>query len=513
MTRKRRALISVSDKRGLAAFAESLRSLSFEIVSTGGTARALREAGVEVVDVSAVTGFPEIMDGRVKTLHPHIHAGLLARAGVDDAVLAEHGIEPFDLLVVNLYPFEQVTARDDVSFAEAVENIDVGGPAMLRAAAKNHERVAVVVDPADYGAVLEAFEAGEPSPALRLRFAAKAFAHTARYDSAIGRFLAARESTRAPYPESLVLGWDKAQELSYGENPHQTAALYRERGGGGIAHGTLLQGKPLSYNNLLDADAAVRCVGAFPGPACVIVKHMTPCGAATAGSLVSAYDAAHATDPTSAFGGIIAFNRPLDAATAISIVERQVAHVVAAPAVEPGARAAFAKKQSLRVIETGAARERRALELRSIGGGVLVQEPDEAALDPATLRVVTRRAPTDAELRDLVFAWIVVKFVKSNAIVYARDGRTLGIGAGQTSRVMSARIAGLKAEEQRLSLDGAVMASDAYIPFRDGLDVAAALGIRAVIQPGGSMRDKEVIAAADEHGIAMVVTGIRHFRH
>jgi phosphoribosylaminoimidazolecarboxamide formyltransferase/IMP cyclohydrolase len=520
MSEKRRALISVSNKEGVVALAESLLDLSFEIVSTGGTAAALRDAGIAVVDVSAVTGFPEIMDGRVKTLHPNIHAGLLARPGIDDEVLAGLGIEPFDLLVVNLYPFERVVAAPQVSLADAIENIDVGGPAMLRAAAKNHERMTVVVDAADYAGVAQAFASGIPPLDLRRRLAAKAFAHTARYDAAIARFLAAADSSSGSYPDSLVLGWDKGSELRYGENPHQHAALYldRETGAGSIAHGALLQGKALSYNNLLDADAALQCVQALEAPGCVIVKHMNPCGVAVADDPTSAYEAAYASDPTSAFGGIIAFNRPLDAVTAESILSRQVADVIASPSVPDEARQKLAAKPNIRVIETGhaasnAGRSWRSLELRSIVGGLLVQQPDAGHVAPGALQTVTRRAPSEEELRDLLFAWTVVKYVKSNAIVYARGGRTLGIGAGQTSRVMSARIAGLKAEEQKFSLEGAVMASDAFIPFRDGLDVAASFGIRAVIQPGGSVRDREVIDAADEHGIAMVATGMRHFRH
>jgi phosphoribosylaminoimidazolecarboxamide formyltransferase/IMP cyclohydrolase len=519
MTAKRRALISVSDKRGLIAFAKSLQALSFEIVSTGGTAAALRDGGLSVIEVSDLTGFPEIMDGRVKTLHPHIHAGLLARRGIDDAVLEAHGIKAFDLLVVNLYPFEQTAARCGVTFDEVIENIDVGGPAMLRAAAKNHGRVTVVVDAGDYGAVADALARGGPDDALRLRLGAKAFAHTARYDAAICRYLFAQEAPASDYPPTLVLGWDKAPySLRYGENPHQSAALYLDRSGpGSVAHGDLLQGKPLSYNNLLDADAAVHCAAAFAEPACVIVKHMNPCGVAISTSIREAYDGAYAADPTSAFGGIIAFNRALDQETARAIVARQVADVIAAPAVAAEARVALAQKPNIRVIATGGVEAQNtpahALELRTIAGGVLVQQPDDGVLDAAQLQVVTQRAPSEAELRDLLFAWRVVKHVKSNAIVYAREGRTLGIGAGQTSRVMSARIAGLKADEQALSLDAAVMASDAFFPFRDGLDVAAALGIRAVIQPGGSLRDKEIVSAADEHRMAMVLTGLRHFRH
>jgi phosphoribosylaminoimidazolecarboxamide formyltransferase/IMP cyclohydrolase len=517
MSARRRALISVSDKRGIVDLAQALHRLSFEIVSTGGTAAVLRAAGVGVIDVEDLTGFPEIMDGRVKTLHPKIHAGLLARPGIDDAVLAEHGIQPFDLVAVNLYPFARVAAQPEAELADAIEHIDIGGPAMLRAAAKNHERVTVVVESEDYARVAEAFAAGEPPLALRRSLAAKAFAHTARYDGLIARYLDAQASRGTAYPERLVLGWDKAYELRYGENPHQRAALYLEGGarGGTAAGGTLLQGKPLSYNNLLDADAAVGCAADLSAPACVIVKHMNPCGAAVAEDVLGAYEGAYAADPISAFGGIIAFNRPLDGRTAQAIVARQRADVVAAPSVAPEARAAFAGKPNVRIIETGApaAASAERLELRSIAGGLLVQQPDRGRLETAELRTVTRRAPDEREVRDLLFAWTIVKHVKSNAIVYAAQGRTLGIGAGQTSRVMSARIAGLKAAEQNLPLAGAVMASDAFLPFRDGLDVAAELGIRAVIQPGGSVRDREVNAAADEHGIAMVFTAMRHFRH
>ena len=515
MTAQRRALLSVSDKQGIVEFARSLLDLSFELISTGGTARALRDAGIPVTDVSAVTGFPEIMDGRVKTLHPKIHGGLLARAGIDDAVLVEHGITAIDLLAVNLYPFERVVATPGASTADAIENIDVGGPAMIRAAAKNHERVTVVVDPADYPQVIESLRAGGPTPEQRRRLAAKAFGHTSRYDAAISRYLAGRDTAQEVLPARLVLGWNKAQELRYGENPHQRAALYVSTTPrpGSVAQGRLLQGKPLSYINLLDADAAMQCATAFEQPACVIVKHATPCGVAIGADPLEAYRAAYSADPVSAFGGVIAFNRPIGADEASAVVEQHV-DVVVAPRVGDDARQVLARKPNTRVLETG---ERSGgepeVEIRSIDGGVLVQQRDRGTIGPGDLETVTKRAPTEQEIRDMLFAWTVVKYVKSNAIVYARDGKTLGIGGGQTSRVMSAQIGITKAGEQHFSLEGAAMASDAFFPFRDGLDVAAAHGVSAVIQPGGSVRDAEVIQAADEHGIAMVFTRMRHFRH
>jgi phosphoribosylaminoimidazolecarboxamide formyltransferase / IMP cyclohydrolase len=515
MSANRRALLSVSDKTGIVAFARSLLDLSFQLISTGGTARALREAGLPVVDVSAVTGFPEIMDGRVKTLHPKVHGGLLGRAQTDAAALAEHEISLIDVLAVNLYPFERVASRPGTSPAEAIENIDVGGPAMIRAAAKNHERVTVVVDPDDYADVIDAMRGGGPSTEQRRRLAVKAFGHTSRYDAAISRYLGAQEAVQETLPDRLVLGWNKAASLRYGENPHQSAALYvgTVPRPGSVAQGELLQGKALSYINLLDADAAMQCASAFDAPACVIVKHATPCGVAVGAGAAEAYRAAHAADPVSAFGGVIAFNRPLDGAAAAAVIE-QHADVVVAPQAEDEARRVLARKVNLRLIVTG---ERTSaepeVEIRSIDGGVLVQQRDRGTITAAELRTVTHRAPSESELRDLLFAWSVVKYVKSNAIVYARDGRTLGIGGGQTSRVMSAQIAITKAGEQNLSLQGAAMASDAFFPFRDGIDVAAGHGILAVIQPGGSIRDPEVIEAANEHGIAMVFTGMRHFRH
>ena len=513
MAHSRRALISVSDKAQLLELASGLKALGFELVSTGGTAAALRNAGIEVTEVSTTTGFPEIMDGRVKTLHPAIHAGLLARRGIDDAVLAEHGIGWFDLLAVNLYPFEQVSGRPGCTDEEAIEHIDVGGPAMLRAAAKNHARMVVIVDPRDYERVLvELTEHGEVSSDLKRELAQKTFAHTARYDSLIANFLAGKDETALP--ELLVHRWQRVQALRYGENPHQQAALYQPLDTPDSQSAwTQLQGKALSYNNLLDADTALACVNAFETPACVIVKHMNPCGVATAESLEEAYRLAYLTDPTSAFGGVIAFNQPLDGVTAAAITGQQHVDVIVAPSIEPAAREALERKRSTRVLERVAGGSPARWEMRSIGNGLLVQERDRPDPLDAALEIVSRRAPTEAELAALRFAWTVALYVKSNAIVYASAGRTLGIGAGQMSRVVSAKIAAMKAHDEDLDLRAAVMASDAFFPFRDGIDVAAGHGIRAVIQPGGSVRDQEVIDAANEHDMAMVLTGIRHFRH
>lgn len=516
----RRALLSVSDKAGLIELARGLSSLGVDLLSTGGTAKALREAGLPVRDVSEVTGFPEIMDGRVKTLHPKIHGGLLGREGIDDAVMAEHGIAPIDLLVVNLYPFAQTVAKPDCSYDDAVENIDIGGPAMLRATAKNHARTSVVVDPADYGALLEALQAGGTTPAMRRAWAAKAYAHTAAYDGQIAMWLSPRaEEPSQPetWPQTFHSSLSLASALRYGENPHQRGALYVEANAplGIVATATFLQGKELSYNNLADADAALECVKAFDAPACVIVKHANPCGVAVAADLMTAYDRAYAVDPTSAFGGIIAFNRELDAATAAEILKRQFVEVVIAPSIAADAMPHFAKKANVRVLACGAfdPGARSTLEYKKLAGGLLVQDADTDTLTAADLKIVSKLAPSADQLRDLLFAWKVAMYVKSNAIVYARDLQTVGIGAGQMSRVVSAKIAGLKAEEAGLVVPGSVMASDAFFPFRDGIDAAAQAGIAAVIQPGGSMRDAEVIAAADEHGMAMVFTGRRHFRH
>jgi phosphoribosylaminoimidazolecarboxamide formyltransferase/IMP cyclohydrolase len=516
----RRALVSVSDKTGIGAFARVLAARGVELLSTGGTLAALREEGLEVTAVEDYTGSPEVMDGRVKTLHPHIHGGLLARPGIDDAVLESHGIGVIDVLVVNLYPFEATAARPDCTDAEAIENIDVGGPAMLRAAAKNHEHIAVVVDPADYEPVLAALKDGGVPPAMRRQLAIKAFSHTARYDTAISHYLRTHSPTPDEWANPLQRSWDLLQPLRYGENPHQRAALYRtaERVPGSVAHALQLQGKELSFNNLVDADAAYQAVKAFDAVACVIVKHANPCGIATAVTPVMAYQLAYRTDPTSAFGGVIAFNRPLDQSSAEAIVAQQFAEVVIAPEVGKAALAALAKKQGIRVLETGwptasAAALRPTFEWKTIEGGLLVQTVDDGRVDVATAKVATQRQPTANELRDLKFAWSVVKYVKSNAIVLARDSATIGIGAGQPSRVMSARIAALKAEEAKLDVAGSVLASDAFFPFRDGIDAAAERGVVAVVQPGGSIRDDEVIRAADEHGMTMIFTGMRHFRH
>ena len=516
MSAPRRALLSVSDKRGVADFARRLAELSFELVSTGGTAQVLREAGLSVTGISEITGFPEVMDGRVKTLHPAVHGGLLARRGIDEETLDEHGIGMIDVLVVNLYPFEQIIADPRSSVSDAIENIDIGGPAMLRAAAKNHERVAVVVDAGDYDEVIESYRNGQPDDELRRRLAVKAYAHTARYDTAISGYLGGRSEPAEDAPDPLVLSLARTAELRYGENPHQFAALYVDPAAptGTVAQAEQHQGKPLSFNNLADADTALECVLAFDEPACVIVKHSNPCGVATADSPMAAYDLAWQGDPTSAFGGVIAFNRTLDADVASEIIERQFAEVIVAPEVEDAALAALAAKPNIRVLACGAPSAGSVTpDIRTIAGGVLLQSRDRGDPDSTAARTVTERQPTDTELADLMFAWRVARFVKSNAIVFAHGGRTVGIGAGQMSRVVSTRIAALKAEEEGLPLTGAVMASDAYFPFRDGIDGAAQHGIRAVIQPGGSIRDDEVVAAANEHDIAMVFTGVRHFRH
>ena len=516
-----RALISVSDKTGIVELARALHEMGIEILSTGGTANQIREAGVPVADVSSYTGFPEVMDGRVKTLHPRIHGGLLARRDVDAETMHEHGIAGIDLLVVNLYPFERTVAKPDCDLATAIENIDIGGPAMLRAAAKNHAWVTVVVDAGDYAAVLGELRAGRAvTPATRFRLAAKAFEHTARYDGAIAGYLGARDGTDAPpaaFPHTLNLQYAKSQEMRYGENPHQRAAFYVERAGteASVATAKQLQGKVLSFNNVADTDAALECVKSFEEPACVIVKHANPCGVAIGDRIRDAYDRAFRTDPTSAFGGIIAFNRALDAETAATIVERQFVEVVIAPRIEAGALETFASKENVRVLACGSllAAPQAAFDFKRVAGGLLVQDRDAGAVARGDLEVVTRRPPTEAEVRDLLFAWRVVKFVKSNAIVYCRDGMTIGVGAGQMSRVYSAKIAGIKAVDEGLEVRGSVLASDAFFPFRDGIDAAAEAGVSAVIEPGGSMRDDEVVAAADEHGMAMVFTRIRHFRH
>jgi phosphoribosylaminoimidazolecarboxamide formyltransferase/IMP cyclohydrolase len=516
----KRALLSVSDKTGLVEFARALAARNVEILSTGGTAKLLTDAGIAVREVSSHTGFPEIMDGRVKTLHPKIHGGLLGRRGVDDAVMSAHGIAPIDLLAVNLYPFAATVARPNCTYAEAIENIDIGGPAMVRAAAKNHDAVTVVVDPSDYSRIIDelASNGGATSIDTRSHLAAKAFAHTARYDTMVSSYLLGRDATPSErFPDVLPLVFDKVQELRYGENPHQAGAFYRDvlARGSSVASGKVLQGKELSFNNLADAETAVECVRQFHEPACVIVKHANPCGVAVAVAPHAAYEAAYRTDPTSAFGGIIAFNRELDAATARVIVDRQFVEVIAAPSVARDALPVLGSKPNVRVLAIGPleAAPSGELEMRSIAGGLLVQSRDMGMVAASDLKVVSERAPSAVEIEDLLFCWCVCKFVKSNAIVYGRGRATIGIGAGQMSRVYSSRVAAMKARDEKLEVAGAAMASDAFFPFRDGLDVAAEYGIKAVIQPGGSKRDDEVIAAANEHGIAMVFTGMRHFRH
>jgi phosphoribosylaminoimidazolecarboxamide formyltransferase/IMP cyclohydrolase len=511
---RRRALISVADKKGLVPFAEELAALSFELISTGGTAGLLREAGLPVTSVAEITGFPEIMDGRVKTLHPAVHGGLLARADADEAVAARHGIRLIDLLVVNLYPFGKVIASPGSTYEDAIENIDIGGPAMIRAAAKNHARVSVVVEVADYETVLEAFRHGDPPLELRKKLAAKAFAHTAAYDSMIAGYLSAQAGSGEKFSERMILSFERKAKLRYGENPHQEAAAYLSPGpaGASVIRSQELQGKALSFNNLVDADTALSCAFAFEPPTCVIVKHANPCGVGQAGSIGDAYAKAYAADPTSAFGGVIAVNRELDGRTARAMLDKRFVEVVVAPAFSDDAQDAFRRKPNVRLLACGAPDAfGPALAITTVEGGVLMQDVDRGG-EPER-KVVTRREPTERELEDLLFAWRVVRFVKSNAIVFASGGQTLGIGAGQMSRIMSTRIAAMQAEEFGLPLTGAVMASDAYFPFRDNVDAAARHGIRAVIQPGGSRGDDEVIAAADEHGIAMVFAGRRHFRH
>jgi phosphoribosylaminoimidazolecarboxamide formyltransferase/IMP cyclohydrolase len=520
----RRALLSVSDKTGLLPLAQALARHGVELLSTGGTAKALRDAGLAVKDVSDVTGFPEMMDGRVKTLHPLVHGGLLGRAGTDDAVMAQHGIGAIDLLVLNLYPFEKVSADPSAKLEDIVENIDIGGPAMLRSAAKNFARVAVATDPAQYDAIVAEMDANAAalSGATRFALSVAAFNRVAQYDACISDYLSAITDVgedgavaRSAFPQQNNGSFIKVMDLRYGENPHQLGAFYRDLYpvAGTLATFTQLQGKELSYNNLADADAAWECVRQFERTACVIVKHANPCGVAEAADVANAYELAYATDPTSAFGGIIAFNRAVDGATMKTILDRQFVEVLIAPDYDDAALAYAKKKANVRVLRIPHGDGRNNMDVKRVGSGLLMQTADIREVTRDELKVVTKLAPTDAQLADLLFAWRVAKYVKSNAIVYAKDGRTIGVGAGQMSRVYSARIAGIKANDAGLVVPGSVMASDAFFPFRDGIDAAAEAGIKAVIQPGGSMRDAEVIAAADEHGLAMVFTGIRHFRH
>lgn len=516
----KRALVSVSDKSGIVEFCKKISELGIEILSTGGTAKLLAENNINVIEVSDYTGSPEMMDGRVKTLHPKIHGGLLGRRGTDTEVMQQHGIDEIDLVVVNLYPFEQTVSKPDCTFEDAIEYIDIGGPAMLRSSAKNHASVTVIVDTVDYDLVLTELKENNKSVSdeTRFRLAQKVFSHTANYDANVSNYLGAFNESKEPinYPLTYSTQFKKKQELRYGENPHQTAAFYIESNppSGTLASAKQIQGKELSYNNINDTDAALECVLSFDETACVIVKHANPCGVAIGGSVLEAYDRTYATDPTSAFGGIIAFNRELDLATAKAIVERQFAEVIIAPSIAPECIEIIASKKGVRLLEAGMREGKiQQLNMKRVSGGLLVQDNDRSMITKDDLKVVTKRAPTDQEINDLVFAWHVVKYVKSNAIIYAKNNQTIGIGAGQMSRVYSARIATIKAEDEKLEVAGSVMASDAFFPFRDGLDSAAEVGITAVIQPGGSIRDEEVIAAADEHDIAMVFTSIRHFLH
>lgn len=516
----RRALISVSDKTGILEFAESLIAMKVAILSTGGTYKVLSEAGLPVTEVSEYTGFPEMMDGRVKTLHPKIHGGLLGRRGTDDAVMMEHGIDAIDMVVVNLYPFEATVANPDCKLEDAVENIDIGGPTMLRSAAKNHKDVAVVTDPADYGHILAEMQAnnGQLAHATRFDLAIKTFEQTSRYDGAISNYFGKMFNTDEGdnFPRTYNTQFVKKQSMRYGENPHQNAAFYTERNPSeaSISTATQLQGKALSFNNIADTDAALELVKTFQETACVIVKHANPCGVATGKNQFDAYDRAYKTDPTSAFGGIIAFNTELDAQTAQAIVDRQFVEVIIAPSVSSEAISIVEAKKNVRLLSCGTlGAQQTAHDFKRVTGGLLVQDRDLGMVTEADLTVVTEKIPTDAQMKDLMFAWKVAKFVKSNAIVYVKDGMTIGVGAGQMSRVYSAKIAGIKAADETLVVPGSVMASDAFFPFRDGIDAAAEAGITAVIHPGGSMRDQEVIDAANEHGIAMVFTGMRHFKH
>jgi len=518
MTTIKRALVSVSDKENIVSFARSLKDFGVEILSTGGTAKLLAEHDIPVIEVSDYTGFPEMMDGRVKTLHPKVHGGILGRRGIDDDIMQANQIDAIDLVVVNLYPFERTIAQTDCSLADAIENIDIGGPTMVRAAAKNHEAVTVVVDSGDYEKIIQEMKdnQGVVRKTLRFSLAVKAFEHTAHYDGAIANYLGTIDDAgdRIPFPRTYNSQYIKTIDLRYGENPHQGAAFYKEANAAEASVSTAqqLQGKALSFNNIADADTALECVKNFQGQAaCVIVKHANPCGVAQADTLFNAYQSAYRTDPTSAFGGIIAFNRALDAATARSILEQQFVEVIIAPAIDTDATEVLAAKPNIRVLVCGKWEKR--LDYKRVTGGLLVQDQDLGMVASEELRVVTQRTPDAQELKDLMFAWKVAKYVKSNAIVYCREGETIGVGAGQMSRVYSARIAAIKAADAGLNVSGSVMASDAFFPFRDGLDSAAEVGVTAVIQPGGSMRDEEVIGAANEHDIAMVFTGMRHFRH
>ncbi|HEB26935.1 MAG TPA: bifunctional phosphoribosylaminoimidazolecarboxamide formyltransferase/IMP cyclohydrolase [Porticoccus sp.] len=517
-----RALISVSDKTGIVEFARELSAQGVELLSTGGTHRLLNDNGIAVREVSDYTGFPEMMDGRVKTLHPKVHGGILGRRGIDDEVMAEHGILGIDMVVVNLYPFAATVADPNCDLPTAIENIDIGGPTMVRSAAKNHKDVAIVVNASDYSAVLDEMKGqdGQLGYETRYNLMVKAFEHTAGYDGMIANHFGARNTANETrnFPNTFNAQYFKTQEMRYGENPHQNAAFYIEENpvGASIATAKQLQGKELSYNNIADTDSALECVKQFDQPTCVIVKHANPCGVAVATDIKTAYDLAFATDPESAFGGIIAFNRELDADTAAAICERQFVEVIIAPSISEAAREAVSAKKNVRLLECGKwdeSTQAQGFDYKRVNGGLLIQDRDKGMVTANDLKVVTKRKPTEAEFDDMLFAWKVAKMVKSNAIVYAKNNQTIGVGAGQMSRINSARIATIKAEHADLEVKGAVMSSDAFFPFRDGIDNAASVGISCVIQPGGSIRDDEVIAAADEHGMTMVFTGMRHFRH
>ncbi len=523
----RRALISVSDKTGIVEFAQALAQRGVDILSTGGTARLLAEQGISVTEVSDYTGFPEMMDGRVKTLHPKVHGGVLGRRGQDDDVMATHGINPIDMVVVNLYPFAETVAKEGCTLADAVENIDIGGPTMVRSAAKNHKDVTIVVNAGDYDRVIAEMDANDASLTLETRFdlAIAAFEHTAAYDGMIANYFGTMVPSygenkdgdeESKFPRTFNQQFEKKQDMRYGENSHQAAAFYVEANPeeASVSTARQIQGKALSYNNIADTDAALECVKEFNEPACVIVKHANPCGVALGEDILEAYNRAYQTDPTSAFGGIIAFNRELDAATASAIVERQFVEVIIAPAVSAEAIEVVAAKKNVRLLECGEwSTKTTGFDVKRVNGGLLVQDRDQGMVSLDDLKIVSKRQPTEEELKDALFCWKVAKYVKSNAIVYSKGDMTIGVGAGQMSRVYSAKIAGIKAADEGLQVEGCVMASDAFFPFRDGIDAAAEAGIKCVIQPGGSMRDDEVIAAADEHGMAMIFTGMRHFRH
>ncbi|MET2956904.1 bifunctional phosphoribosylaminoimidazolecarboxamide formyltransferase/IMP cyclohydrolase [Vibrio harveyi] len=528
----RRALISVSDKTGIVEFAQALAERGVDILSTGGTARLLAEQGIAVTEVSDYTGFPEMMDGRVKTLHPKVHGGVLGRRGQDDDVMEKHGINPIDMVVVNLYPFAETVAKEGCTLADAVENIDIGGPTMVRSAAKNHKDVTIVVNAGDYQRVIAEMDANDKSLTLDTRFdlAIAAFEHTAAYDGMIANYFGTMvpsygenkegdepsPENKSKFPRTFNQQFEKKQDMRYGENSHQAAAFYVEANPqeASVSTARQIQGKALSYNNIADTDAALECVKEFNEPACVIVKHANPCGVALGKDILEAYNRAYQTDPTSAFGGIIAFNQELDAETATAIVERQFVEVIIAPSVSAEAIEVVAAKKNVRLLECGEwSTKTTGFDVKRVNGGLLVQDRDQGMVSLDDLKVVSKRQPTEEELKDALFCWKVAKFVKSNAIVYVKGDMTIGVGAGQMSRVYSAKIAGIKAADEGLEVAGSVMASDAFFPFRDGIDAAAEAGIKCVIQPGGSMRDDEVIAAADEHGMAMIFTGMRHFRH